>query len=215
MKRFKNYLRNTFIAGIFTVLPIIVTYFFLSFVFNKFSGFLIPYLRIGVRYIPLQFNVAESWLRLISFVLMMLIIFLIGLFTKNYLGSKFLYLLDKTFKNIPFVKTIYTSTKQIIDAFQTSKGANFKKVVLLEYPRKGIYSLGFVTKDTSDFFNNLVNDECYNIFIPTTPNPTSGFILIVPKKDVIELNITIEDSIKFVISAGLVSPDMIKDKDES
>jgi len=213
MKRFRLFLRNTFIAGIFTVLPIVITYFFLNFVFVKFSDFLIPYLKVLVRYLPTDIKVPVSYLRIISFVLMVLIIFFVGLFTRNYFGKKFLSLLDKAMRNIPFVKTIYTSTKQIIEVFQTSKGANFKKVVLIEYPRRGIFSVGFVTKDTSKFFNDIIDEECYNIFIPTTPNPTSGFILIVPKKDVIELDMTVEEGIKFVISAGLVTPDVLKLKD--
>lgn len=213
MKRFRLFLRNTFIAGIFTVLPIVITYFFLSFIFDKFSGFLIPYLKIGVRYLPSNIHVPVSSLRIISFILMILIIFFVGLFTRNYVGKKFLILLDKTLRNIPFVKTIYISTKQIIEAFQTSKGANFKKVVMIEYPRRGIYSIGFITKDTSEFFNSKIGEVCYNIFIPTTPNPTSGFILIVPKKDVYELDMSVEEGIKFVISAGLVTPDMLKQKD--
>ena len=104
---------------------------------------------------------------------------------------------------------VYTSVQQIIDAFKTSNGTNFKKVLLVEYPRKGIYSIGFVTKDTPKYFNNLIGKRAYNVFIPTTPNPTSGYILIIPEDEAVVLDLTVDEAIKFVISAGLIVPEKI------
>ena len=93
-----------------------------------------------------------------------------------------------------------------------SSNNSFKKVVLIEYPKSGVYSLGFVTKDTSNYLNTQIKEKCSNVFIPTTPNPTSGFLLIVPNKDIIELDLTIEEGIKFVMSVGLLSPEKIKEE---
>jgi uncharacterized membrane protein len=130
----------------------------------------------------------------------------IGLFARNFIGRQFLRLIESIAENIPIVRSVYSSIRQIVDAFQTTSGSSFKKVVMIEYPRAGLYSFGFVTKDSSEFVNKATGEVCVNIFIPTTPNPTSGFILIVPKKDVIDPGIAIEDGIKFIISAGLVEP---------
>lgn len=202
--RFGKRLQSTFLAGIFTVLPIVVTAYLLVFVYQRFKGFLLPYIRMAFDFFAIHI---EVWIQeIISSVLLVIIILMIGVFAKNFLGKKVIKMVDGIATRIPMVRGIYNATKQIVEAFSSADGSNFKKVVLVEYPRQGIYSIGFVTKDTSNFFNCMVDAKCYNIFIPTTPNPTSGFILIVPKADVKELPMTVEEGIKFVISAGLVNP---------
>jgi len=203
--KLRVFIQRSLIAGIFATLPLAVTYWFITFVFKKFSGFFLPYLEIFTRkfdiVIPLYYQ------KLVSFIIIVFALIFIGMIAKNYFGRKLLGLVESIASNIPIVRGVYTSIRQIIDAFQaTSGGSNFKKVVMIEYPRKGLYSMGFITKDSSEFLNEATGEVCTNIFLPTTPNPTSGFILIVPKKDIIDPDITIEQGIKFVISAGLVEP---------
>lgn len=210
MKKINHYLKSTFLAGIFTALPIIITYFFLSFILKRISGFLIPYLEFLSGKFNFPLSETEKFLLSLSFLI--IIIFLIGVFAKIYIGRKTIGFFEKLLSKIPVIRSIYSAIRQIIDAFQLSSGNSFKKVVLVEYPKSGVYSVGFVTKETSNYFNEKIKEKCSNVFIPTTPNPTSGFILIIPNKDIIELDLTVEEGAKFVISAGLLSPEKIKEE---
>ncbi|UOD34349.1 DUF502 domain-containing protein [Deferribacteraceae bacterium V6Fe1] len=210
MKKFRAYIRNVFLAGILTVLPVIVTYFFLSFIFKKLTGFLVPYLDLASDYF--EFYLTEAQKALLSLSLLIIAIFFIGLFAKNYFGKQIIRFFERILSKIPLIRGIYSATRQIIDTFQSPSGSNFKKVVLVEYPRKGIYSIGFVTKESSNFYNSKIGKKCSNVFIPTTPNPTSGFILIIPNEELLELDLTVEEGVKFVISAGLLSPEKIREE---
>jgi uncharacterized membrane protein len=210
MKKINHYLKSTFLAGIFTALPIIITYFFLSFILKRISGFLIPYLEFLSEKFYFPLSETEKFLLSLSFLI--IIIFFIGVFAKIYIGKKTIDFFEKLLSKIPIIRSIYSAIRQIIDAFQLSSGNSFKKVVLVEYPKSGVYSVGFVTKETSNYFNEKIKEKCSNVFIPTTPNPTSGFILIIPNKDIIELDLTVEEGAKFIISAGLLSPEKIKEE---
>ncbi|MEC9492730.1 DUF502 domain-containing protein [Flexistipes sp.] len=205
MHRVKGYLRNTFLLGILTTLPIIITYFFLSFIFKKVTGFLIPFIDFVASKLGITLTVFAK--QSLSLIVLIFLLFIIGIIAKNYFGKKIISFFEYLLVKIPLVRGVYSSIRQVVETFQVSGGTSFKKVVLLEYPMQKKYSIGFVTKETSGFLNNKVNNESYNIFVPTTPNPTSGFILIVPKCEVIELDITIDEGIRFVISAGLISPE--------
>ena len=111
---------------------------------------------------------------------------------------------------VPFISSVYSLLKQIFETFLSGKSNAFKKVVLLEYPRKGIWILGFVSADTEGEVREILGREMVNVFIPTTPNPTSGFLIFVPREDVVELDMGVEEGIKFVISGGIVAPDEAK-----
>jgi len=204
LTKVRVFFQRAIITGVLATLPLAVTYWFLTFVFKKFSGFFQPYLEM----LMYRFGVSIPYFvqKIISFSIIIVILIFIGLIARNYLGRTILGVIESIAENIPIVRSVYSSIRQIVDAFQTSSGSSFKKVVMIEYPRKGLYSLGFITKDSSEFLNNATGEICVNIFIPTTPNPTSGFILIVPKSDVIDPGIPIEHGIKFIISAGLVEP---------
>jgi len=204
LARFRMFLQRAMIAGVLTTLPLAVTYWFVTFIFKKFSGFVQPYLEMVM--LKLHIVIPLYVQNLISFTIIVFALIFIGLFARNFIGRQFLRLIESIAENIPIVRSVYSSIRQIVDAFQTTSGSSFKKVVMIEYPRPGLYSFGFITKDSSEFLNSATGEVCVNIFIPTTPNPTSGFILIVPKKDVIDPGIPIEDGIKFIISAGLVEP---------
>lgn len=206
MKRIRGFIRNTFLAGILAVLPVVVTYFFLSFVFSKMTGFLLPYLDMLSDYFKYPISLTQK--KMLSFSLLVFMIFVIGLIAKNILGKKIIASFERMLSKIPLIRGIYSATRQIIDTFQNS-GTNFKKVVLVEYPRNGVYSIGFVTKETSNFLNSKVGEKCSNVFIPTTPNPTSGFILVIPNRELKELDMSVEEGVKFIVSVGLLSPEKI------
>ena len=137
---------------------------------------------------------------------------LIGMFAAGFLGRFFLKLGEWIVYKVPLVSSVYSVLKQVFETFLSNKTQSFSKVVMLEYPRKGIWILGFVSSDTKGEVKNQFGEEMLNIFIPTTPNPTSGFLIFVPKKDTIELNMTVEEGLKFVISCGIVEPGEEKNK---
>ena len=130
-----------------------------------------------------------------------LFITIIGWISLSFLGKKFFELFNNILKKIPILRTIYSAIGQMTESFTKSDNKQ-KSVVLLEYPRKGLWAVGFATKENQGVIKNSVNEELINVFVPTTPNPTSGFLLMVPKKDLIYLNVTFEQASKFIVSAG-------------
>ena len=140
-------------------------------------------------------------------VILIVSMILIGMFAAGFLGKFFLRLGEWVLHKLPFISSVYSLFKQIFETFLSSRGQAFSKVVLFEYPRKGIWILGLMSGETTGEVKSATGEDMYNIFVPTTPNPTSGFLLFVPKKDVKILNMSVEDGLKFVISGGIVSPD--------
>ncbi len=138
------------------------------------------------------------------------IVFLVGALTTNIFGKKLLHLWEEIIEKIPFVRRIYKGTKQVVSSFATMDTKSFTKVILIEFPRKGAHAIGFVTGKTSGEIKHLTSDNHLKIFVPTTPNPTSGFIIFAEPREFIELDMTIEEGIKFVISGGIVSPEQIR-----
>ncbi len=136
---------------------------------------------------------------------------LVGMFAAGFLGKFFMRLGEWIVYKLPVISSVYSLLKQVFETFLSNKTQSFNKVVMLEYPRKGIWILGFVSSDTKGEVKQYFNgEEMLNIFIPTTPNPTSGFLIFVPKKDTVELNMTVEEGLKFVISCGIAEPDAEK-----
>lgn len=133
-----------------------------------------------------------------------LIILLVGILTTNIFGKKLLQLGETIVEKIPFVRTIYRGTKQVVVSFANADTNSFKKVVLIEFPRKGLHALGFVTGETKGEVQVHTTGTVINVFVPTTPNPTSGFLIFTPIEEVQEINMSIEDGIKYVISGGIV-----------
>jgi len=125
----------------------------------------------------------------------------IGGLSLSFLGKKFLELFNNTLKRIPILRTIYSAVGQLTKSFTQTNNSE-KSVVVLEYPRKGIWVVGFATKDNTGEISDKIKDKLVNVFVPTTPNPTSGFLLIVPKKDLIYLDMNFEDASRFIVSAG-------------
>lgn len=155
-------------------------------------------------------------LNILVLLAVVVILFFVGLFARNFLGKFFFRISDRIFSAIPFIRTIYQFMRQVCEWIASSHNSVFQSVALVEYPRKGVYSIGFVTSNTVPkianvldemrSFDSSVREEFLNIFIPTTPNPTSGFYLIFPKKDVKLLNIPVSDVVNLIISAGAILP---------
>ena len=139
-----------------------------------------------------------------------IIVFFIGALTTNIFGKKLLQLWEGLVGKIPFVRRIYKGTKQVVSSFATVDTESFTKVVLVEFPRKGVHAVAFVTGKTRGELQRLTSDNHINIFVPTTPNPTSGFIIFTDPSEVVELDMTIEEGIKYVVSGGIVTPEQAR-----
>jgi uncharacterized membrane protein len=186
-------LRNNFIAGIVVLIPIGITLYLTLFII-KFSGNIIPKEINPNNYLPFDIPGLEI-------VIAVLMITFIGWLSLSFLGKKFFEIFNNVLKRIPILRTIYSAIGQMTESF-TKSDSSQKSVVLLEYPREGIWAVGFATKENKGIIENKVNKELVNVFVPTTPNPTSGFLLMVPKKDLIYLDISFEQASKFIVSAG-------------
>ena len=189
-------LKTIFTTGLLTILPLAVTVYFFYVIFNFLDNLVGDLIETIFNY------------RLpgIGFVAGLLLIMLIGFIATNIIGNRLIGFFDRLFQRVPISRSIYTSAKQIIDAF-TVQGKNaFQKVVLLEYPRHGLYVIGFVTGQSRGEIQEKTAEETLNIFVPTTPNPTSGMLVLAPRHEVIELKMTVEEGMKVIISGGLFSP---------
>jgi uncharacterized membrane protein len=189
-------LKRIFTTGLITLLPLGITIYVFYFIFN----FLDKLLGGVVERI---FNYSVPG---IGFAAGIILIFLVGFIASNLIGRKIIAMWDALFQKIPLTRSIYSSAKQIIDAFTLQGKHAFQKVVLLEYPRKGLYVLGFVTGTSKGEVQEKTHEDVINIFVPTTPNPTSGMLILAPHHEVIEMDMTVEEGMKVIISGGLVSP---------
>ena len=191
-------IRNNFIAGIVVLIPIGITLYLTLFLI-RISGKIIPKEINPNNYLPFDIPGVEIFIAL-------LIITLTGWLSLSFLGKKFFEILNNVLKKIPILRTIYSAIGQMTESFTKSDNKQ-KSVVLLEYPRKGVWAVGFATKENEGLIKNKLKEEVINVFVPTTPNPTSGFLLMVPKKDLIYLDITFEQASKFIVSAGTTNID--------
>ena len=186
-------IRNNFIAGIVVLIPIGITLYLTLFII-KISGNLIPKGINPNNYLPFDIPGVEI-------VTALFIITLIGWISLSFIGKKFFDLFNNILKKIPILRTIYSAIGQMTESF-TNTDNKQKSVVLFEYPRKGIWAVGFATKENQGIIRDKVNQDLINVFVPTTPNPTSGFLLMIPKNDVIYLDVSFEQASKFIVSAG-------------
>ena len=189
--------RNYFIAGIVVLIPIGITVYFTLFLIN-ISSKILPNEINPNHYLPYDIPGLEI---LISIIL----ITFIGFISLSFIGKKLLDMFTNVVKKIPLLKTIYSAIVQMTETFaKNDKGK--KNVVLVEYPRKGIWAVGFATAENLGEIKDKTKEDLINVFVPTTPNPTSGFLLMVPRKDLIYLNLTFEEASKFIVSAGTSHP---------
>ena len=186
-------LRNNFIAGIVVLIPIGIT-LYLTIFFIKISGKIIPKRINPNNYLPVDIPGVEILIALF-------LITFIGWISLSFIGKKFFEIFDNFLKKIPILRTIYSAIGQMTETF-TKADNDEKSVVLLEYPRKGIWVVGFATKVNQGIIKDKIKEELINVFVPTTPNPTSGFLLMLPKRDLIYLDVSFEQASKFIVSAG-------------
>ncbi len=191
-------IRNNFIAGIVVLIPIGITLYLTLFLI-RVSGKIIPKEINPNNYLPFDIPGVEILIALA-------IITITGFLSLSFLGKKFFEIFNSILKKIPILRTIYSAIGQMTESFTKSDNKE-KSVVLLEYPRKGVWAVGFATKDNEGLIKSKLNDDIINVFVPTTPNPTSGFLLMVPKKDLIYLDVTFEQASKFIVSAGTTNID--------
>ena len=188
-------LSNNFFKGILISAPVIITFYIAWGLIKFFDKKASPLLGTFPFELP-------------GFGLIAVFIFFafIGFVTTGLFGRIFSSLTEKFLSRMPVLRNIYSGLKQLFEAILTSKSNSFREVVLIEYPRKGIWAMGFLTGDTKGEVNHKTKSSMVNIFLPTTPNPTSGFLLFVPKADIIRLSMTVEEGIKMIISAGMLTP---------
>jgi len=186
-------IRNNFIAGVVVLIPIGITLYLTLFII-RISSNVIPKEINPNNYLPFDIPGVEILIALI-------IITFIGWLSLSFLGKKFFELFNNILKKIPILRTIYSAIGQMTESF-TKTDNKQKSVVLLEYPRKGVWAVGFATKENEGLIKQKVKEDLINVFVPTTPNPTSGFLLLIPKKDLIFLDISFEQASKFIVSAG-------------
>ena len=186
-------LRNYFITGVVVLIPIVFT-LYLSKILIGFSSKIIPENINPNSYLPYAIPGIEI-------VISILFITIVGGLSLSFLGKKILKLIDDLFKKIPFLRTVYSAILQMTETFSKTD-TNKKSVVLVEYPRKGVWAVGFATKENKGEMAVKTEKKLINVFVPTTPNPTSGFLLMFPIEEVIYLNMTFEEASKFIVSAG-------------
>jgi uncharacterized membrane protein len=191
-------LRNYFFAGAVVLIPIGITLYLTLFII-KISTKLLPQGLNPNHYLPIDIPGIEILIAIIF-------ISLIGWLSLSFLGKKIFDIINNILNRIPFLRTIYSAIVQMTETF-TKSNETKKSVVLIEYPRKGVWAVAFATKENKGIISKKLNEEIVNVFVPTTPNPTSGFLLMIPKKDLIYLDISFEEASKFIVSAGTSDPD--------
>jgi len=201
MKWLGAILKRYFLTGLLVLIPISLCIYILKIVItaaDRFLGFLPPFYNPNT-YLP--FHIPG-----LGIILAVGVIFLVGLVTANFVGKRVVHGIELLFARIPLVRTIYTGAKEVVQTFIHDRPAQFRQVVLIEYPRKGINCIAFVTGSPGGELASKIDGDFLNVFIPTTPNPTSGFYILVSRKEIIPLNISIEDAFKLIMSAGMSMP---------
>ena len=186
-------LRNYFFAGAVVLIPIAIT-LYLTLFFIKISTKILPKELNPNHYLPIDIPGIEIAISVVF-------IIIIGWISLSFLGKKLIELINNVLKKIPILRTIYSAIGQMTETLTNSNNKQ-QSVVLIEYPRKGLWAVAFATKENKGVIKNSVGQEIINVFVPTTPNPTSGFLLMVPKQDLIYLNVSFEQASKFIVSAG-------------
>lgn len=195
-----KFLQRYFLTGLLAISPLAITVWVSWRFYDLISASIRPLMA---RVPGLGDAYPEFLLTFMGSVVFILLITLIGMFTRNLIGMALFRLVERFIKKIPVVKSVFSATKQISQVFLQDRRTAFQKVVVFEYPRKGLFSLGFVTRD-------IIGDDLVNVFLPTTPNPTSGFMLMVPRNELREIELAVEEAIKLIISGGAVmSPDQV------
>ena len=199
---FLSWLRGCFLTGLLVVLPIIITFYIIKFtvsVVNNVAESFFPPRFAPSNFLPYDIPGVELFMGVLA-------LMFIGISVRNFVGAKLVKWSENIVTSIPGVRSIYGAVKQIIDTVSVSNSSSFREVVMVEYPRPGIWAIAFVTGETKGEVSRTQDEELVNVFLPTTPNPTSGFLLFVPRSELKPLHMTVEQGVKMVISAGIITP---------
>ena len=212
MKRVKA----SFYSGLIAILPIVITVYIFNWIFQIFLNLLQDsFLTVAVRSIVLQTGLGKEQdlhlytqilINVLSFVTLILLLIAIGTAMRVFLFKKIGAFLNNLLVKIPLFSQIYSTITQIISLFASDRQKSYQKVVMFEYPRQGIYSIGFMTSDSNHFVEEVTGEEMCNVFLPTSPNPTSGMFIVLKKSEVRVLDLKVDDAIKLIISGGVILP---------
>ncbi len=200
-------LRRYFVAGLIVWIPLGVTIFI--------GRFIVLQMDKTLRFVPKEY-LPETWLGFaipgLGVLLTLLLVLMTGLLVANFVGRSMVGVWESLLERIPIVRSIYSAAKKFVEIVFSDSGQSFKKVLLIEYPRKGIYSLAFQTATNLGEVQGRTGEPVVCTFVPTTPNPTSGYIIIVPKKDIVELDMEVDEAFKMIVSLGVVIPTWRRDQ---
>ena len=208
IKKFQRRLRNVFITGLLITLPIALTWFILQFLLKNFDALSPVFTRMLIQLgapIPEGFRIP-----FLGLMVTLLIVLAVGWLTTNFFGKKLFELGELMIEKIPFVRRIYKGSKQVVSSIAEADTSTFRKVVLIEFPRRGLLAIGFVTGESRGEVQRITRENMLNVFVPTMPNPTSGFLIFSPSEELTEVSMTIEEGIKYVVSGGIVTPPEFK-----
>jgi uncharacterized membrane protein len=208
INKLQRKIRNVFITGLLITLPIALTWFILQFLLNNFDALSPVFTKVLIQ---LGAPIPEGYrIPFLGLGVTMLIVLLVGWFTTNFFGKKLFKIGETLIEKIPFVRRIYTGSKQVVLSIAEADTTSFRKVVLLEFPRRGLLAIGFVTGESRGEVQQKTQEKMLNVFVPTMPNPTSGFLIFSPPEELTEVSMTIEEGVKYVVSGGIITPPGLK-----
>jgi uncharacterized membrane protein len=203
--------RTSFFAGLAVVLPGVITLAVVKWLFGTVSSFtdsLLFFLPATITHENNGMGATHWYWSLLALVVAALLVAFIGVLARYYIGKRLIDLADSLMLRVPVLNKIYGTIKQVDQAFTTGKKSAFQTVVLVEYPREGIYSIGFITSEQADEVQRKTNKKCVCVFIPTTPIPTGGFLIVVPEEKVVKLDMSVAEGLKYIISVGAISQEV-------
>lgn len=207
-KKKSTTLRRTFLTGLVVLTPVLVTVWVVRLVLQTVTGAVTPTIQAIIR----ALHIEQTWVQfiapLIGLILSALVIYFLGTLAGNVLGRQLIAMLERLLMQIPVVRGIYSATRQFLQTFSGDKTTAFSKVVLFQYPREGLWTMGLLTGETRGEVQNETPESVVSVFVPTTPNPTSGWLIFVPVKDLKELTMSVDDAFKMIISGGILTPEM-------
>lgn len=204
----KHTLRRTFVTGLVMTMPLFITLAIIQFFWGRVESALSPLVLHSIRWLGLGSWLEVAWIDylapLLSVTLGVLAIYLVGLVGGNVLGQQLLHWLEGLVLRVPIVRTIYGATRQVLDTFSKASGKSFSRVVLVTFPRPGMFTLGLVTGKPAADIQGHCPGAAVSVFVPTTPNPTSGWLLFIPENELIPLQMSVDDAFKMIISGGVL-----------
>jgi len=212
-------LKKNFLSGLLVILPLILSIWLINWVFNSLTEYVPTFVAWVAPESPLNELIQDGLFNIVaraaSLVIVFVSVILIGLFARNYLGAKILKFWGTLIKRIPVLNVLHSGMKQMLGTVIGDGSKMFSKVVLVEYPRKGVWSIGFFTADVDErIYSKVSDDSLVSLFIPTTPNPTGGFLIMVPKHEIKELDISVSTGMQLVVSGGAVDINELEQKKE-